>query len=333
MSNKKITITDVANAVGVSKTTISHYLNKKFDAISPQTREKIANTIESLGYICNENYHRQKKTMQLGLIVTDLTDPFITTLCKGVGDAAMHYGYDVLIANTNNNRKVEKKYIKSFANKTDGLILNTCGMDEETFSIIGEKTQIVLADRVIEKDIFDVVSSNNYEAMTQLMNHLYSMDYTAYALFTEELVYGAARHIRHKAFMDFADSHNGAGFFESYTINLFDDKELMLKTMEFVRNASGKKKVIIGINGRTLLRILSALNALGLKIPENIGICGYDDFDWANLINGGITTVKQPTYEIGYECVEKLISRMKNPNEKVKTTLLRSRLMLRNSLK
>ena len=333
MKQKKPTIVDVAREAGVSKTTVSYYLNQKHESLSQQTIEKLDQVVKQLGYACNTNYHRRKKTMQIGLIVTDLTDPFISSLCKGINDACTKRGYSLMIANTNNNISLEKNHIKNFLGRTDGLIINTAGMDDETLELIGDKLPVVLVDRSIDKPVFDVVSSNNYDAVTELMKYLYGLNYTAFGLFTEDLVPGTARNIRHKSFTDFASQYQGHGFFEAYPSSLYDEQRLMFQMMDFLDKSSGRKRVFIGVNGRTMLRVLSALNTLELKVPEDVGACGYDDFDWATILKGGVTTIQQPTYEIGYECVERLIRRIHKEKLPVQEIHLRSRLIVRSTVR
>lgn len=333
MSDAKPTVADVAQRAGVSKTTVSYYLNQKYDSLSTETIERIGNVISELGYKCNSNYHRRKKTMQIGLVVTDLTDPFIANLCKGINDAITKHGYNLLIANTDNNSSSEKKYIENFINKTDGLIINTCGMDDETIQLLSNSVPVVLVDRVIKDSIFDVVTSNNYDAMTELIKYIYNMGYTASGLFTESLVPGSARNVRCKAFADFADKYQGHSFFQIYPSSLYDENLLMSQIVDFLEKTTDKKKVFIGVNGRITLMVISALTNLNLKIPDDVGVCGFDDFDWANILKGGVTTVQQPTYDIGYECVERLFKRINKGKLPVKEIHLHSRLILRSSLK
>lgn len=333
MKAKKPTIADVAQEAGVSKTAVSYYLNHKHESLSKATIAKLDEVVQRLGYVCNTNYQRRKKTMQIGLLVTDLTDPFISSLCKGINDACTKRGYNLLIANTDNSASLEKKCIKNLAGRTDGLIINTAGMDDETLELLGDKTPVVLVDRSIEKPVFDVISSNNYDAVTELMQYLYGLKYTAFGLFMEELIPGTARTIRHKAFMDFSSQYQGRGYFAAYASSLFDEQRLMFQMMDFLDKTSGRKRVFIGVNGRTMLRVLSALNTLELKVPEDVGACGYDDFDWATILKGGVTTIQQPTYEIGYECVERLMRRINKEKLPAQEIHLRSRLIIRSTVR
>lgn len=332
MSDKKSTVADVALLAGVSKATVSNYLNKKFEAISEETTKKIAKAIEELGYVCNKNYHRIKSTKQIGLIVSDLTDPFISNLCKGVNDATTKHGYGLLIANSDNNSSIEKKYIQSLIDKAEGLIINTCGMDKETITLLSESVPVVLVDRIIDDDSFDVITSNNFDAMTELIQYLYDSGYTDFGLFTEYLIHGSARSVRCDAFKKFSEKHNQECNFEIFQSSLYDDSLVLSQVKNFLKKTTDKKRVIIGVNGRTTLIVISALTELDKKIPQDVGVCGFDDFDWASILKGGVTTVQQPTYDIGYEAVERLFRRINKENLPPKQIRLHSRLILRSSV-
>lgn len=332
MGAKKITVEDVAKAAGVSKATVSNYINHRYSNISDATIQVLNETVDKLGYVVNKNYTRYKKTMLIGLIVSDITDPFISNLCKGVNDAVTKLGYGLIIANTDNDASLEKNYIKNLITKADGLIINSSGMDSETLNLLSNSIPVVLADRVIENSNFDIVTSNNYVAMTELVQYVYDLGYTEFAFFTESLLSGSARNIRCQAFTDFGVAQNAQDRFCVYQNSLFDDNLLISQMEAYLKATTGKKRVIIGANGRMTLMVISALTKLNYKIPEDVGVCGYDDFDWASILKGGVTTVQQPTYDIGYECVERLYKRIKKEDLPVKHIYLHSRLILRCSL-
>lgn len=331
MAKKKVTLDDISKDTGLSKTTISYYLNKKYDSISENSILKIEKSINDLGYVFNQNYRRKKITNQIGLVVVDITDPFCANICKGVTDVCAKRGYNVMMVNADNNPVVEKKGIKSLVDKTDGIIINTSGLDLEGLEIL-DNTPVVLIDKPIENAKYDLITSNNYEAVSELMMHLLDKGYEAFCFVTEDLnTFGAARQIRHKAFQDFSVEHNYF-YFDTKVIDIYDDKTLMLGMMDFLIKTENKKRVFIGANGKTLLKITLGINTLKLKVPQDVGICGYDDFEWSSLVYDGITTIKQKTYSIGYEAGERLLNRISDKNMPTRHIELRSRLISRNSL-
>ncbi len=330
---KRVTIEDLAREVGVSKSTVSCYLNHRKESLSANTIARLDEAVEKLGYVRNTNYKKRKKTFQLGLLVSDITDPFLSMLCKGVNDACLECGYRLLIANTDNVRSREKAYIQDFLGSVDGLIINSCGMDDETVALLHSSVPVVLVDRNWPELGFDVITANNAGAMTGMMEHLYSMGYNAFGLFTEPLVEGTPRTVRTQAFREFAKRYVGHGEFIVNECALRDDKQLMYQVMTFFEETVGKKRVLIGINGRTLLQVISALSILNYRVPEDVGVCGYDDFDWAQVVKGGVTTLQQPTYEMGHQCVRRILQRIENKNLPVEEIFLQSRLVDRSSLR
>ena len=132
--DKKITINDVARACGVSKTTISRYLNHKYEYFSEETCERIAKVIDELGYNPNRSAQRLKSpnTGLIGCIIGDMGSPFAGILLRGITRSCEEAGYQVLFAESDENPQKEVRAIEGLlANQVDGLIVNTSGDNDE----------------------------------------------------------------------------------------------------------------------------------------------------------------------------------------------------------
>lgn len=332
---KKITIQEIANICNVSKTLVSNYLNGKFNTMSVATRQKIEQCINENGYKPSEKFRNHKQvddTLTIGLVVADITDPFYAMLCKGISDACLFKKCHVLIANSDNNVAREKEYIQSFSKKVDGLLISTAGNNDEFLNSLKNEMPIVLVDRNVKGGIYDYITSNNYESVNEMIRYLDAIDYEVFGLFTEELGYGMARTIRVSSFENYFKNNKNNKNNSVHIISIFDEKSIMKEVIDFYEKNRGKKMVIFGVNGRVLLQVISCIKTLDLRIPEDIGVCGYDDFDWARLIQKGITTICQPTYEIGYSSVEILIKRIQGILSEPEEVKLRSKIIIRGSV-
>ena len=150
----KITMKDIAERVGVSKTTVSMVINKKDGSISEETKQKIYDVIKETGYIPN-NIARGLNTMKSGtiaIIVPDISNPFFSELSRAVEDTANKLGYNVLLCNSDNNTKKEQKYVELLISKLiDGTILIPGNKSEDSARILkANGIPFVFVDRCID---------------------------------------------------------------------------------------------------------------------------------------------------------------------------------------
>lgn len=334
-SEKKIVIDDVAEKAGVSKSTISRYLNGKFEFMSQKTRKNIEKVIDELNYKPN-NVARSlklKKSKLIGIIIADLTNPFSSLLIKGISDECRKYAYNTIIANSDNDKDKEREYILSLMSQNvDGLIVNGTGHNEELLiDILNQGVPVVTMDRIINDKLFDSVTSNNYDMTFKTINYLIDSGFKNAALFTQYVDKISVRIERERAFLDVCKSRLDSSNFNVYTVDRNNTGNVELDLFDFLNNYEGSK-VIFAINGVMLLNVLQAINKFDLKIPGDVGICGYDNWGWASLIPPGITTISQPSYDMGMKSAKILLDRIKDGiTEKNICIYLKSKLEIRGS--
>ncbi|MFC0903461.1 LacI family DNA-binding transcriptional regulator [Clostridium sp. MT-14] len=314
-NNKKIVIDDVAKAAGVSKSTISRYLNGKFEYMSEKTKKKIEDVIKKLDFRPN-NIARSlklKKSKLIGVIVADLINPFSSILIKGIGDACKSKGYNIIIVNSDRNPRIEEEYIESLLDqRVEGLIINSTGENvKKLISIKKMGIPIVMLDRTVCEEEFSTVTSNNYELTSQTINYLIDSGFTNLIFFTEDAKRITPRKEREKAFVDVCSKRLDTSNFYVCVIDHEEEGNIEINIRKF-QNSHNGKKVIFAVNGVVLLNTLQAMKKLNIKIPDDIAICGYDNWGWAELINPGITTVSQPTCEMGFQAAKILIDKIEN---------------------
>ena len=321
LNGKRTTINDVAKLAEVSKTTISRYLNGQYEYMSLETKERIQEVIKELNYRPSNIARRLKseKTGLIGCIIADIGSPFSSIVVKGINDVCKSMGYDVLFANTDNNPENEKDSIKSLMdNKVDGLIINTTGrIDEYLMEINGNGVNIVLADRCLKQiNKIDTVTSDNYRATYNCMEFLFKQGYKKIAFFTQDITGNSSRYFRHYAYKDAVKKlYKINGDELTYFIDEKNMDSCEKSLIDFKEKCNGEPGVIFTVNGVTLLNVLHGMKNLNIRIKEDLGVCGYDDWGWASLIPPGITTVTQDAYECGVQSAKLLIKRINKEEE------------------
>lgn len=316
-NNAKPTIDKVAKICNVSKTTISRYLNGKYEFMSEETRLRIENVVNELDYRPSNIARTLKlnKSKLIGVLIADISSPFSSILVKGIGDICKENGYMVIIANTDNDPCKEREYIESLIdNRVEGLIINTTGKINDFINEKGNQGMpIVLADRWSEELKFDTVSTNNYEMTMDTVKYLIKKGFERIAFFTEDVGGNSSRYMRRNAFLDAFNEQLGMDANDMVYIIDLNDKEMVDSSIsDFINKNKEKNKALFNVNGVTMLNILQGVSRLNLKIPQDVGICGYDDWGWASLIPPGISTINQPSYQVGVESAKCLIDRINN---------------------
>ena len=337
ISMGNITIDTVSERAGVSKTTVSRYLNEKYEHMSEKTRIRIKDAIEELGYRPNlvARNLKTKKTGLIGLIVSDATNPVTAHLVKGATDFAGDMGYQIITASSEECIGKEREYILSMADRQiDGFIIAVADFGEYgTLCKLAERgVHIVLADRSIDEHIFDTVTTDNYDMTKSAIDTLYKMGYDKVALFSSKLLRSRVRSLRYNGFLDqsalyIEDPEKIAYIAET-------EQEYIESLTDFMTAYCGKKAVFAS-TPMALLNLYNAAHELKLDIPRDLGVCGYDNIGWTKLIGGGVTVVDQPIYEVGSQAANLLIARIRGELLDIppKYIELKSSLILRNSTK
>ena len=342
-NSEKITISDIANAVGVSKTTISRYLNGHEELMSKSTRDRIKAVIEMCDYRPSEiarNLKKQKSNL-IGMIISDIVSPFSSAVIVGISDYLEAKGYTPLIVNCEDSLEREENAISSLLAKgVSGLIVNTTSCYNK--NLINEACKglpVVLCDRYIKDYNFDIVTLKHKESINELIIHLKDQGYTRPFLFTQNWEYNSARYIRRDCFIESVKSIFGYDPTDDiYTISSKDNHSASLALSQLLKSLkSDDIPVIMGINSVTTVRTFRAIKELGLKIPQDIGICGSEDWDWeeemnwANLVSPSITTTVVPSTLMGRRCAELLLLKIENSQIPQKEILLPCELRIRKS--
>ena len=336
MKNNNLTISDVAKQVGVSKTTISRYLNGKYEYMSVELRSRIAGVIDDLNYRPSNIARslKSQKSQLIGVIYADISNPVSAIISKGINDCCKKYGYHVLTANTDNDSEKEKEYILSMIDaRVEGLIILPVGSNTELMSEISQKhVPIVLVDRPTFPTRFDTVKTNDFAITVETIRYLSGQGFERIGFFSPPIDSVGTRILRQQAYRKACGDILKIQPQEFVVDDCGDNAAAEIKVQEFMNENSGRRKAIFTSSGVTMLSVIKAIYKLKLQIPEDVGICGFDDWPWAELVGPGITAISQPSYNVGMEAVERMMFRLdKNRNAPPKLIELENRLVIRGS--
>ncbi|MFL2105741.1 LacI family DNA-binding transcriptional regulator [Desemzia sp. FAM 23991] len=311
MAKKKVTLKDIAKAANVSGTTISRYLNGKFDYMSADTRQTIENVIKELDYRPSNIARslKSQKSMLLGAVIADIENPFSNTIIKGLSDQANELNYSLMIAVSDGSKEQEQKHIQRFIdNQVDGLVINTVGMNEDYLtSLKNEEIPIVLLDKNTSDKSLDCITSNNYGLSKALVHHLLEEGFKSIGYFAPTIESNTVQLHRLQAVQDVLKEHEEVQL-NTYTTNKENAEELRDAIKDFF--VLPEPRVLIATNGLILMNVLKEINKIGKQIGKDYGICGFDDIVSASIVNPGITTVAQNSYELGKESGALLIDKI-----------------------
>lgn len=341
--NKKTTISDVALAAGVSKTTVSRYLNGKYELMSEKTRLRIAKVVEMTAYRPSDVARalKSRQSSLVGVIIADISTPFSSALIAGVERVLDGTAYSPIFVNSENRIKKEYENIKKLLGKgVEGLLINSCAYENPKVVELDLKGfPIVLLDREIKDHRFDIVTSEIKNTLKALLSHLKEEGFSLPYLFTQELSISSTRQLRYDAFLDAAAEIFGASDPVELVRNI--DMEKPERTEKYISELLGKDEIpaFVGVNTMTTLHIVNYLKKLGAEIPRDAGVCGPDDWswgqrlDWASMIYPGVTTCVINSQEIGERAAGLLLSRITDNRREKNEVILDCDIVKRKSTK
>jgi LacI family transcriptional regulator, fructose operon transcriptional repressor len=320
-------IIDVAKHAGVSVASVSRVL-AGLPGVSEETRARVQAAAKALDYRPDlaARRLRSRRTDTIGLIVSDIRNPFFTEVSRAVEDMAYEHGQRVILCNADEDPEKEAFYLELMRNENvSGVILSPTLPLLSHFKAADYGFPIVLVDRCERGTEADAVVLDNVDAAYRLTEHLIERGYRKISC-----LYGVA-------------SSTGQQRYEGYTLammraNLALQGRALRPAVAEARSATlellaGRQppEALIASNGLLLLGIAEGVRELGLRCPTQIAVAGFDDLPWVRLLDPGFTVVAQPTYDIGRAAIELLLQRIAQPSQAVRRVVLRGDLIVRGS--
>lgn len=333
---RKVTIEDVARKAGVSISTVSRVMNNN-RYIAEGTRKNVLEAISALDYRPNALAKglKQMKTNSIGLILSNLQNPFWLMVLEGIEDACQEAGYSLLILNSRDDLEKEGDNVKEFmVRQLDGIIINPAGGGNPLFNaLIEEQFPVVFLNRKVRELDANTVVVDNVQGAMLAINHLLRLEKNKIALFSYPTNNISPRLERIEGYKKALNDH-GHEVNDAF-IKIVGNKSDCLKSMKQLFDEGEKPNAIFSTNNMLTLIILDVLGEMGIKVPEEVSLVGYDETEWSKHLSPPLTTVKQPAYEMGKGAAEKLIRLVRTNNQDEKrqpeTIQFKPTLVIRNS--
>ena len=323
----KTTINDIARLAGVSKATVSYYLNGKIDKMSAETAETIRTAIEQTGYVPSHLARSlsARHTKMLGVVIGDVTNSFSSQVLKGIDSYASTKGYQMILGSSDYIAEKESNYLHSMnAMDVDGFIIQpTIRFAESGFE---SDKPLVMVDSPTEGSTGLWVKTDNVNAVRDGLGSMLARGYERYVMVIADTSVLAARMERYQGFMQFIGENHLRG-----KVIIADDSTPEKEIRDQIGDFRNESTLVFVGNGWLTPKVCSALAEYRHLIPRQLGILGFDSFSWASLVRPSISTIEQPAFEEGEMAARILIERIEGRKDTPSQMVLRSTLRERES--
>ena len=344
-----LTIRDVALHAGVSRATASRALSD-YGIVHAETRDRVRASAEVLGYVPNvlARSMRAGTTQTIGLIITEVGLSVFDLAMRVVIDAAHRKGYQVLVANTNEDLTAERNSMRVMLEKqVDGVILVPSSVDDLRFispeALKGKP--MTLLDRTLESLDIPSISADNRKGARDALDHFLEHGHTRIGLVVVTAnIHGetsvrpdglvSTLHDRTEGYLDGMAAaglrvHDGWVWFAS------DAGESARQAVRNILDSADPPTAILGSNANVSLAMLSVAKERGLRVGRDISLIGFDDAPWAPVVTPGLSVVDLPIEAMAEAAVENLVAQITASDTATRTTgsiVLPMRLIARGSV-
>ncbi len=326
----KVTISDVAKKLGVSAMTVSRVINQQ-DGVGEPTRQRVLEAVRTLGYQPNGMARglRASRSLTIGLVVPDITNPFFPAVAQGAEVMARKRGYNMFLCDILDDPKNGVAALKSLEEKqVDGVIVCSSRMsDKQLFPLLGRHRAAVLINRDAPGEVAGVIKIEHALGTRLAVEHLVQRGRKKLAILAGRTgsAIGRARI---------------EGFRTALAVEREEDRAFVIQnepTAEAGREATrallAEHSDIDGLvcfNDIVAAGALKACKELGARVPEDVAVIGNDDIPLAQLVTPALTTLRVNKDELGASAVQMLLDRVEGRNRQV-SIVFRPELVIRAS--
>ncbi|MEO5683141.1 MAG: substrate-binding domain-containing protein [Chitinophagaceae bacterium] len=334
--NKKVSLKDIAAAVGVSTALVSYVLNnKKEGRINKVVAEKIRTTALAMNYRTNQIARSLKtnKTYTIGLILADISNPFSAALARIIEDAADKYNYTVIFGSSDENPEKYRKILDALVNRqADGLILSPPEHAEPQITdLLQQQIPFVLIDRYFPGVETNYIVLDNYKAAFEATQHLVNYGHKRIGMinYASSLFHLAERSRGYLA----ALTRNKIIFRSDYLqqVNATTIKEETEKAVHSLLYRKEPADALLFGSNVIAMHAVKYINEKKISVPKDVALVCFDETDAFDLFYAPLTCIRQPIKEMGQLAVKMLLENIDDNSVKIKQVSLDGELIIRPS--
>ncbi|WP_068785551.1 LacI family DNA-binding transcriptional regulator [Paenibacillus phocaensis] len=328
---EKVTMADVAKKAGISKSTVSQFLNKRYEYMSDETKKKIEEAINQLGY--QPNYIarslKQKRTSMIGIIIANIMHRFSTEVSRAIEDYSNEHDMHTIFCNTDNDPVKEKKYIDMLrAKQVDGLIIFPTGQNTELYQNMHQHGYpVVFMDRKVKDIDIPAVKVNNFESTFSIIQHFIDYGHERIAIVTQPLTI-STRVDRIEGYKS-AMLANGKEIDPRFIVST--EVQQMKSELEKLFFGEQPPTALLAGNDLAFLEVLKFAKEHGVKVGSQFSLAVFDNIPFADLVDPPVTTIAQPSYEMGKKAAEMLLKLINKEETNMEDVVYQCQLLIKES--
>jgi LacI family transcriptional regulator, repressor for deo operon, udp, cdd, tsx, nupC, and nupG len=328
-----VRIADVARMANVSTATVSRVISNA-GTVKKETAEKVLEAIKKLNYQPNmlARQLRRSETKTILVVVPDITNTFFSAVLRGIESVAIENGYQVLLGDARNNVETETSYLTILGQKkADGLILLTARTDQKILEELSQDYPVVLACEYYEGTQLPTVSIDNVSSARKATEYLISLKHKRIGHISGPLNVVVGRD-RCKGFHQAMAKHG-----LSVDPSLVQEGEFSFESgfnlmMKFLSLEEPPTAIFAG-NDEMAMGAVKAAKSKGVRVPEDLSVVGFDDIKFASIFEPALTTIAQPTFDMGQKAMHLLLRLINNEELEKDQFILPDKLIVRDSCK
>lgn len=336
-NNKDVTIYDIAEKLNLSTSTVSRAL-KNHSSISKKTTKKVQVAAKEMGYTPNTlaSSLRSNKTKTIGVLISRINRPFIASLISGIEETAQKSGYNVIIMQSHDSYKDEVNMAQALYNSRVSGIICSLAMETRNTShfqqFIDKNIPLVFVDRVPKNFNTYRVMIDNYSAGFKATEHLIEQGCTRIAHFAGSQY----RNIYSERKRGYVDA------LKKYNLPVDEDLIIHFNTLSYEEGEKATSKLlesdnppdgIFSANDTSAISVIQTAKKMGLNVPKDIAVIGFNDDPIASIIDPGLSTITHPAFKMGQTSSRKILNHLKSSknDDITEITFLTTEVIIRKS--
>lgn len=308
-------IIDVAQKAGVSIATVSRVLNGS-EKVRPETRERVMQVINEMKYAPSPAARGliMRKTEAIGLLLPDLHGEFFSEVIRGSDAAVQNQAYHLIVSSSHNDPKEIEAALRFMRGRVDGLVVMSPQVDTETLlANLPKGLPVILLNCRIDNPQFDTIITDGYGGAREMTSYLIGLGHSRIAVITggEANVESQERLRGYRTAM----THHGIPLTPGFEFDGDFTEASGYEAAREILELEQRPTAIFAFNDSMAIGAIGAIREAGLRIPNDISVCGFDDIPVAKYLSPSLTSVHVPIHDLGVMAINRLFDRLQNKSK------------------